>query len=181
MTTDVRWRNNETEDHSRNHRFCSSPWEDCIRTPDDEYLHGNNSLRGGESSPGVDAADTPDAGLFDSNGDGVFSEGEERASAQRVLGDLSITIGGQNVRPQLISWSFPQPPQMRSGLGEIHIGYTVDLPYGRTNRTLILTNHHLNYTSVYLMNVVSRRIATSTSWPRSATSSSRSTSWTISR
>jgi hypothetical protein len=43
---------------------------------------------------------------------------------------------------------------MRNGLGEIHIGYTVDLPYGGPNRALILTNHHLNYTSVYLMNVV---------------------------
>jgi hypothetical protein len=91
---------------------------------------------------------------IDSNHDGVFSEGEERAYAQRVLGDLSITINGRNVRPQLISWSFPQPAQMRNGLGEIHIGYTVDLPYGATNRALILTNHHLNYTSVYLMNVV---------------------------
>jgi hypothetical protein len=91
---------------------------------------------------------------IDSNRDGVFSEGEERAYVERVVGDLSITIDGKNVRPQLISWSFPQPAQMRNGLGEIHIGYTVDLPYGGTNRALILTNHHLNYTSVYLMNVL---------------------------
>jgi hypothetical protein len=91
---------------------------------------------------------------IDSNRDGVFSEGEERAYAQRVLGDLSITIDAKNARPQLISWSFPQPAEMRNGLGEIHIGYTVDLPCGGTNRALILTNHHLNYTSVYLMNVM---------------------------
>jgi hypothetical protein len=37
---------------------------------------------------------------IDSNGDGVSSEGEERAYAQHVLGDLSITIDGQNIRPQ---------------------------------------------------------------------------------
>jgi hypothetical protein len=43
---------------------------------------------------------------IDSNGDEVFSEGEERAYAQRVLGDLSITIDGQNIRPQLIAWRF---------------------------------------------------------------------------
>lgn len=30
---------------------------------------------------------------------------------------------------------------MRNGLGEIHIGYTVDLPHGGTNRALILANH----------------------------------------
>ena len=91
---------------------------------------------------------------IDSNGDGVFSEGEERAYAQRVLGDLSITIDGKSVQPKLVSCSFPQPAQMRDGLGEIHIEYTAGLPYGGANRRLILTNHHLSRNSVYLMNVV---------------------------
>jgi preprotein translocase subunit SecG len=90
---------------------------------------------------------------IDSNGDGVFSEVEERAYAEHVLGDLSITIDGQSVQPKLVSWSFPQPAQMRDGLGEIHIEYTADLPPGGSNRSLILANHHLNRTSVYLVNV----------------------------
>jgi hypothetical protein len=95
---------------------------------------------------------------IDSDGDGVFSESEERAYAQRVLGDLSITIDGKSVQPRLVSWSFPQPAQMRDGLGEIHIEYTIeyttDLPSGGRNRSLILANHHLSRTSVYLMNVL---------------------------
>ena len=103
--------------------------------------------------PGILVAPSVIAGI-DSNGDGVFSEGEERAYAQRVLGDLSITIDGQAVQPKLVSWSFPQPAQLRDGLGEIHIEYTADLTHGGPNRSLVLTNHHLNRTSVYLMNVV---------------------------
>ena len=77
-------------------------------------------------SPSVIAA-------IDSNGDGAFSESEERAYAQRVLGDLSITIDGKNVQPALLSWSFPEPAQMREGLGEIHIEYAIDTP--RTRHT----------------------------------------------
>jgi hypothetical protein len=62
------------------------------------------------------------------------------------------------VQPVLLSWSFPDPAQMRDGLGEIHIEYAIDYgvdsPPGDRNRRLILTNHHLNRTSVYLMNVL---------------------------
>jgi hypothetical protein len=103
--------------------------------------------------PGILVAPSVIAGI-DANGDGAFSESEERAYAQRVLGDLSITIDGINLQPVLLSWSFPEPAQMREGLGEIHIEYTADLPYGRTDRSLILTNHHLSRSSVYLVNVL---------------------------
>lgn len=103
--------------------------------------------------PGILVSPSLIAGI-DSDGNGVFSESEERAYAQRVLSDLSITIDGKSVQPKLVSWSFPRPAQMRDGLGEIHIGYTTDLPSGGRNRSLILANHHLNRTSVYLMNVL---------------------------
>ncbi len=75
--------------------------------------------------PGILVSPSVIAGI-DSNGDGAFSESEERAYAQRVLGDLSITIDGKNVQPALVSWSFPEPAQMREGLGEIHIEYTIN-------------------------------------------------------
>jgi hypothetical protein len=55
----------------------------------------------------------------------LSSESEERAYAQRVLGDLSITIDGKNVQPVLTSLSFPEPAQTREGLGEIHIEYRI--------------------------------------------------------
>lgn len=91
---------------------------------------------------------------IDSNGDGILSADEQRAYAQRVLRDLSIRIDGQPVQPELISWSFPPPAEMRAGLGEIHIAYSMDLPRGGSSRSLILANHHQNSASVYLMNVV---------------------------
>jgi hypothetical protein len=90
---------------------------------------------------------------IDSNRDGILSAAEKQAYAERVLGDLSMTVDGRSIQPKLISWSFPLPAQMRDGVGEIQIEYAADLPHGAPNRTLILANHHLNRTSVYLMNV----------------------------
>ena len=91
---------------------------------------------------------------IDTNSDGIFSESEQRAYAQRVIGDLSISIEGKSVEPMLVRWTFPQLSQMRDGLGEIHIDYTIDLPKGGPDRSLILANHHFSRTSVYLMNVI---------------------------
>src|SRR6202012_3717290 len=100
---------------------------------------------------------------IDSNGNGAFSEGEERAYVQRVLSDLSITIDGRSVQPVLLTFSFPEPAQMREGMGEIHIEYSVksnalesktERQNGDQDRSLIVTNHHLNQTSVYLMNAL---------------------------
>jgi hypothetical protein len=103
--------------------------------------------------PGILVASSVISGI-DGNGDGVLSDDEERTYAQRVLGDLSVTVDGARVQPKLISWNFPQPAQLRDGIGEIHIEYTLDLPRGDGNRTLILANHHLSGASVYLMNVL---------------------------
>lgn len=91
---------------------------------------------------------------IDSNRDGSFSQSEERAYAQRVLSDLSITFDGKSVQPELVSWSFPPTAQMREGLGEIAIRYGIKVPDGGRDRTLVIANHHLNRKSVYLMNVL---------------------------
>jgi hypothetical protein len=103
--------------------------------------------------PGVLVAPQVIAAI-DSNGDGAFSDGEKRAYAQRVIDDLLLAIDGTSVKPTIISWSYPEPAQMREGLGEIHIEYKVDLTYSRRNRSLTLTNRHLNSSSVYLVNAL---------------------------
>ncbi len=41
---------------------------------------------------------------------------------------------------------------MKEGLGEIHIEFTADLPAPRSERTLVIENHHEPRISVYLMN-----------------------------
>ena len=103
--------------------------------------------------PGVLVAPSVIA-TIDTNHDGVFSKDEKNAYAERVLQDLSITIDGKSLETQLDASTFPDASQLRNGLGEISIQYHVDLPAPNdASRRLILTNHHLNAGSVYLVNV----------------------------
>jgi hypothetical protein len=103
--------------------------------------------------PGVMVASSVIA-MIDANHDEIFSRNEKRAYADRVLGDLSFSVDGEAVKPQLDSWTIPDASQLRDGLGEIHLEYHVDLPPSTVaNRTLVLANRHLNESSVYLMNV----------------------------
>ena len=137
--------------------LCSMPaWAHRI----DEYLQATILSLGSDRAhasmrliPGVMVAPSVIA-MIDANHDGVFSENEKRAYADRVLGDLFLSIDGQAVELKLDSWSIPDASQLRDGLGEIHLEYHVDLPpSATTNRRLVLTNRHLNETSVYLVNV----------------------------
>jgi len=101
--------------------------------------------------PGVAVSSSVIASI-DSDGDGVISETEQRAYAEQVLGDLSLTIDGSRLSPKLVSVSFPQIEQMKEGLGEIHIDFTADLPRGGPNRRLVLENHHQKQNAAYLVN-----------------------------
>jgi HupE / UreJ protein len=101
--------------------------------------------------PGVAVASTVLASI-DTNGDGVLSEAEQRTYAQRVLHDLSITVDGKSASPTLVSQNFPSIEELKEGLGEIHIEFTVDLPSGAPDRRIVLENHHRSEISVYLMN-----------------------------
>jgi HupE / UreJ protein len=101
--------------------------------------------------PGV-AVSSPVIASIDSNGDGFFSEAEQRAYAERVLDDLSVTVDGNRLTPKLASVDFPSIEQMKEGLGEIHIEFTADLQRGGPNRILILENHHQSQNAAYLVN-----------------------------
>src|SRR5579863_650458 len=103
--------------------------------------------------PGVLVASTIINGV-DTNQDGTFSEEEKRAYAERVVGDLSISIDGKPAHVTLRTWSFPRPSQLRDGLGEIHIDYEIDVPPGGADRVLTLVNRHHTENSVYLVNVI---------------------------
>jgi hypothetical protein len=89
--------------------------------------------------PGVAVSSSIIASI-DSDGDGILSAAEQSAYAERVLGDLSLTVDGKCLKPKLVSASFPRVEEMREGLGEIHIEFRADLPPGGVNRRLILEN-----------------------------------------
>jgi HupE / UreJ protein len=135
--------------------FGKTAWAHRI----DEYLQAtiislevNRAYASMRLIPGVMVAHSV-IDAIDSNHDGVVSKNEERAYADRVLCDLSISLDGQPLKAQLDSWTFPEPSQLRDGLGQISIQYHIDLPSSRgANRSLILENHHKNANSVYLMN-----------------------------
>jgi hypothetical protein len=124
----------------------------------DEYLEGtfisvekdhvNASMR---LIPGVAVFPAVMASI-DTNGDGVISETERRAYAERVLRDISLSVDGLRLKPRLISVAFPPIDEMKEGLGAIQIEFSAALPRGGTNRTLIFENHHQSRIAAYLVN-----------------------------
>jgi hypothetical protein len=109
-------------------------------------------------TPGVAVSAFVLAGI-DGNADGVISEAERRAYAERVLRDVSLRIDGHELSPQLISVEFPGVEEMKQGLGEIQIEFNADLPRGGRDRRLIFENHHQSRISAYLVNCLAPRDA----------------------
>jgi hypothetical protein len=89
---------------------------------------------------------------IDSNGDGVISDVEQQAYAERVLRDLSVTVNGKAVIPTLVSVKFPAIEELKEGLGEIHIEFAADLPEGGAQRQIVFENRHQSAISAYLVN-----------------------------
>jgi hypothetical protein len=89
---------------------------------------------------------------IDTDADGVISETEQRAYAERVLRDLWFTVDGDRLRPKLVSAKFPAIQEMKEGLGEIQINFDVPLPPNGPIRRLIFENHHENRIAAYLVN-----------------------------
>jgi hypothetical protein len=79
---------------------------------------------------------------IDTNADGVISEAEQRAYAERVLRDLSPTIDGDRLRLRLVSSKFAKTEKMKEGRGEIQLEFDADVPRGGPNRRLIFENQH---------------------------------------
>jgi hypothetical protein len=126
----------------------------------DEYLEATlvsveeNRVRAEMTlTPGVAVYRIVLAGI-DANADGVISEAEERAYAQRVLQDLSLNIDGRPLKLQLVSVQTPAIEDLREGRGEIRIVFGADLPSGGANRRLILENRHLSRIAVYQVNAL---------------------------
>ena len=72
--------------------------------------------------PGVAGAASVLASI-DKNGDGAISGLEQRAYAEQVLRDLSITRDGIRLNPQLTSVTFTTVDAIHEGLGEIQFEF----------------------------------------------------------
>lgn len=124
----------------------------------DEYLEATiisvdkNSVKGQMSlTPGVSVYPAVLADI-DSNADGAIAETEQRAYAERVLRDLSLTMNGERLRPRLVSIRFPALDEIKGGLGEIQLEFNADLPPNGPKQTLIFENHHQSRIAAYQVN-----------------------------
>ncbi len=125
----------------------------------DEYLQGTiisvekNRLQAQMTlTPGVSVSPFLIASI-DTDADGVISEKEQRAYAGRVLHDVSISIDGYGLTPQLLSLRFPIMSEMKEGRGEIHLEFSAELPRGGRNRNLLtFENHHQSMIAAYQVN-----------------------------
>jgi hypothetical protein len=102
-------------------------------------------------TPGVDVLSKVMAKI-DTNGDRLISEAEQRAYADQVLHDLSLSIDGKQLQLRLTSLTFPKIEQMKEGLGEIVFDYEAPVPAGSEHRKILFENHHQSAISVYLAN-----------------------------
>jgi hypothetical protein len=102
-------------------------------------------------TPGVAVFTTVLANI-DTNSDGIISEAEQLAYAERVLGDLSLTIDGDRLPVRLVSLKYPKADEMKEGVGEIQLEFQAEAPRGGPNRRLIFENHHQAQIAAYLVN-----------------------------
>jgi len=91
---------------------------------------------------------------IDTDGNGVISDAEQSAYAQRVLRDVSLTIDGDPLQLRLVSAKFAKTEEMKEGLGEIQLDVRADLPPGGSNRRLVFQNHHQSGMAAYLVNAL---------------------------
>jgi hypothetical protein len=102
-------------------------------------------------APGVDVFRSVFADI-DRNGDGAVSEVEQRTYAQRVLGDLSLSVDGTRLNLRLVSWTFAPTKLLEEGRGEIQLEFDANVSGTAERRRLRFENHHHRGIGVYLVN-----------------------------
>jgi hypothetical protein len=89
---------------------------------------------------------------IDTDADGTISAAEQRAYAERVLRDVSLTIDGKPLRLRLVSTNFAGIEELKQGRGDIEVEFIADVPRSGQKRKLIFENHHETRISAYLTN-----------------------------
>ena len=105
-------------------------------------------------TPGTAVADQLLA-VIDKDRDGQFSAREVTAYIQRFLKDVRVKLDEKFLVLTETEASFPSLPEIKAGVGIIHIKATVSVaPLLAGNHTLSLTNAHLPAISVYQVNAL---------------------------
>jgi len=125
----------------------------------DEYLQANLvSIEPGDIrlqinlTPGVAVADQV-LSQIDRDHDGVISTNEAASYAESLKRDFYVQLDQRNLDLQITVFDVPEPADLRTGLGIIQLEFSAkidSLPAG--SHRLIVNNHHLPTTSVYLFN-----------------------------
>lgn len=103
--------------------------------------------------PGVAVFPTVFAGI-DSDSDGVMSVAEQRAYAQRVLDEVSLSAEGRRLPLRLVSSTFAPKELLQEGRGEIQLRLEADVTGTAARRRLTFENHHQRQIGVYLVNAL---------------------------
>jgi hypothetical protein len=91
--------------------------------------------------------------LVDANDDGTISSHEGRTYAERVAKDLKLEIDGQIQPLRVDSARFPEPAELRAGMGDIVLRLSsAQLENG--DHVLSFENRHQRAISVYLVNAI---------------------------
>lgn len=102
-------------------------------------------------TPGV-AVFSPVFAMIDTDRDGVVSESEQRAYANRVLQEVSLKIDGELSAIRFVRASFPEMEEMKQGRGYMQVEFEASLPRGSRNRKLVFSDQHAPDISAYLVN-----------------------------
>jgi hypothetical protein len=125
----------------------------------DEYLQATLvTIRPDEAllrinlTPGVAVADEVIA-LMDTNHDGVISTNEAAGYGEVLKRDLKVSVDGRTVDLTVGKVDFPEPSELRTGLGIVQIELRAKLdPLGNGRHRITVENGHLPKLSVYLVN-----------------------------
>ena len=91
---------------------------------------------------------------MDTDGNGIVSGAEQAAYAERVVGDLSLTIDGEQLPLRMTSATFAPIEDLRRGLGESTLDLEAKLPPGQNSRRLVFENTHQTRIAAYLVNAL---------------------------
>ena len=94
---------------------------------------------------------------IDTDSNGSISESERRSYVSQVQHDLTLSIDGRQLTPEVVSTKFPSLDEMQEGR-EIQIVFHAALPEGGRHHKLSLENHHQTTISTYLMNSIVPRV-----------------------